>query len=231
MDIFGIALRFFQQGGPFMYIIMGVLTLGLAIALERWLYLTKSRMSNRKVWNQIFPLMRISEFKKAATLAGDSKTPIGNMISFGLESMYTAHGHADRRLLPAVEMAMEEGLMEIVPKLEKRTPYLAILANVATLLGLLGTILGLIDAFSAVSNADPAEKANLLSSSISLAMNTTAFGLIAAIPLLLIHALLQNKTTEIVDSLEMAAVKVLNLIRQPEVGETVSAADNSQHAD
>jgi biopolymer transport protein ExbB/TolQ len=106
--------------------------------------------------------------------------------------------------------------MEIMPKLEKRTPYLAILANIATLLGLLGTIVGLIDAFSAVAAADPAEKGALLSSSISVAMNTTALGLIAAIPLMLIHALLTNKTTEIVDSLEMAAVKVLNLIRQPE---------------
>ena len=102
--------------------------------------------------------------------------------------------------------------MEATPRLERRTPYLATLANIATLLGLLGTIIGLIEAFSAVANADPSEKAALLSSSISVAMNTTAFGLIAAIPLLLCHALLQTKTTEIVDSLEMAGVKFLNLI-------------------
>jgi biopolymer transport protein ExbB/TolQ len=89
---------------------------------------------------------------------------------------------------------------------------LATLANIATLLGLLGTIIGLIAAFTAVANADPAEKASLLSQSISVAMNTTAFGLISAIPLLLFHALLQTKTTEIVDSLEMAGVKVLNML-------------------
>lgn len=218
MSIFGTLIRFMQEGGAFMYIILGVFVLGIAIALERWLYLTHSRVSNRRVWDQIFPLMRINEFKKASVLAGDSKTPIGNMIAFGLTRMQVSQGKTDRRLLPAVEMAMEEGLMEIVPRLERRTPYLAILANVATLLGLLGTIIGLIDAFSAVSNADPAEKGALLSSSISVAMNTTALGLIAAIPLLLLHSLLQNKTTEIVDSLEMAAVKVLNLISHPEVG-------------
>lgn len=216
MDTFGIALRFFQQGGVFMYIILGVLVLGLAIALERWLFLTRARLANRKVWDAVFPLMRDSDFKRAAAAAAQSATPIGNMIAFGVQRMFTAQGTADRRLLPAVEMAMEESLMEAIPRLEKRTPYLAILANVATLLGLLGTIIGLIDAFSAVSNADPAEKGDLLSASISVAMNTTAFGLIAAIPLLLVHALLQNKTTEIVDSLEMAAVKVLNMIRQPE---------------
>jgi len=97
-------------------------------------------------------------------------------------------------------------------RLEKRTPYLATLANIATLLGLLGTIMGLIAAFSAVANADPAEKANLLSSSISVAMNTTAFGLITAIPLILFHTSLMSKTATIVDSLEMAGIKLLNAL-------------------
>ena len=99
-----------------------------------------------------------------------------------------------------------------MPRLEKRTNYLATLANIATLLGLLGTIIGLIAAFTAVANADPSEKATMLSSSISVAMNTTAFGLISAIPLLLAYSMLQNKTNEIIDSLEMAGVKFLNLI-------------------
>lgn len=89
---------------------------------------------------------------------------------------------------------------------------MALLSNIATLLGLLGTIMGLIEAFTAVANADPAEKADLLSASISVAMNTTAFGLMVAIPLLIVHATLTSKTSEIVDSLEMASVKTLNLI-------------------
>jgi len=111
-----------------------------------------------------------------------------------------------------IEIAMEESMMEIIPQLEKRTPYVALFSNIATLLGLLGTIMGLIEAFTAVANADPAEKADLLSASISVAMNTTAFGLMVAIPLLIIHANLTSKTSEIVDSLEMASVKTLNLI-------------------
>ena len=113
-----------------------------------------------------------------------------------------------------IENAMEEGVMEALPPLEKRTQYLATLANIATLLGLLGTIIGLIAAFTAVANAAPAEKASMLSSSISVAMNTTAFGLISAIPLLLFHAVLQTKTTEIVDSFEMAGVKVMNILSE-----------------
>ena len=102
--------------------------------------------------------------------------------------------------------------MEIIPQLEKRTSYIALFANVATLLGLLGTIVGLIQAFTAVANANPAEKADLLSASISVAMNTTAFGLIVAVPLLILHAVINSRTSEIVDSLEMASVKTLNII-------------------
>jgi biopolymer transport protein ExbB/TolQ len=111
-----------------------------------------------------------------------------------------------------IESAMQEGILEAVPRLSRRTNYLSILANISTLLGLLGTIIGLIAAFTAVADADPANKATLLSESISVAMNTTAFGLMVAIPLLLFHSLLQNKTVEIIDSIEMAGVKFLNAI-------------------
>ncbi|MGD8832256.1 MAG: MotA/TolQ/ExbB proton channel family protein, partial [Pseudomonadales bacterium] len=117
-----------------------------------------------------------------------------------------------------IEYAMEEGLLEILPNIERRTPYLATFANIATLLGLLGTIIGLIAAFTAVANADPAEKATLLSSSISIAMNTTAFGLMVAIPLLLVHSMLQSKTAAIVESLEIAVVKFLNLMDGEKAG-------------
>jgi len=113
-----------------------------------------------------------------------------------------------------IEASMEETIMEITPRLEKRTHYLALFANIATLLGLLGTIIGLIKAFTAVAQVDPSLKAEILSGSISVAMNTTAFGLIAAIPLLIFHSVLQTKTTEIIDSLEMAAVKFANQLQR-----------------
>ena len=113
-----------------------------------------------------------------------------------------------------VDAAMEEGMMEIVPRLEKRTHYLATFANVITLVGLLGTIIGLIKAFTAVSNVNPAEKAELLAASISIAMNNTAFALMVAIPFLLIHAFLQARATEIVDSLEAAKISFLNLTQR-----------------
>jgi biopolymer transport protein ExbB len=134
------------------------------------------------------------------------RSTISQVLSMGLARQGAVRRRDD------IEIAMEESMMEIVPQLEKRTPYVALGANVATLLGLLGTIMGLIQAFTAVANANPAEKADLLSASISVAMNTTAFGLMVAIPLLVTHTVLTSKTGQIVDSLEMATVKVLNVI-------------------
>jgi len=131
---------------------------------------------------------------------------MSRIVSDGLARRTGSRRRAD------IEYAMEEGLLEVLPRIERRTGYLATFANIATLLGLLGTIIGLIAAFTAVANADPTEKASLLSQSISIAMNTTAFGLIVAIPLLLVHSVLQSKTSQIVESLEIAMVKFLNLM-------------------
>ena len=141
-----------------------------------------------------------------------SNAAIAQIMTYGLNRVRSARRRED------IEQAMEESLMEIMPRLEKRTHYLATFANMSTLAGLLGTIIGLIDAFTAVSNADPADKAELLSASISIGMNCTAFGLMVAIPLVLVHSLLQTKTTEIIDSLEMASVKFLNAITERATG-------------
>jgi biopolymer transport protein ExbB/TolQ len=199
-------VTFFTSGGFFMVPIAIVLAIGVAIAIERWLSLTRARFTSQRLWKQLMPSLQAGKFREAQTAVSGSRTPIATILNYGLSRVGAARRRDD------IEMAMEEGLMEVVPRLEKRTHYLATLANIATLLGLLGTIIGLIDAFTAVAEANPAEKADMLSASISVAMNTTAFGLMVGIPLLLVHSLLQTKTTQVVDSLEMASVKVLNII-------------------
>ncbi len=208
MDFINTLLRFFQNGGSFMYPIAIVLFIGLAVVVERWIFLSLAKSANRKAFDKILPLLKKQDYKGIMSQAKTNDAPIARIIASGVARM----AHSPRR--DDIELAMEEGILEAVPRLEKRTAYLATLANIATLLGLLGTIIGLIAAFTAVANADPTEKATLLSQSISVAMNTTAFGLISAIPLLLFHAMLQTKTTEIIDSLEMAGVKCLNLMSQ-----------------
>jgi biopolymer transport protein ExbB len=199
-------IGFFNKGGMFMYPILLVFLAGMGIALERWFNLTRVRNVNRKIWNKLYPMLAKGQFDKVKEAVSKDDSTISQMLSMGLARQSTVRRRED------VEIAMEESMMEIIPRLEKRTPYVALLSNIATLLGLLGTIMGLIEAFTAVANANPAEKADLLSASISVAMNTTAFGLMAAIPLLLLHAKLTSTTGQVIDSLEMASVKALNSI-------------------
>jgi biopolymer transport protein ExbB len=206
MDIFYSIVGFFSTGGLFMYPILIVFAFGLAIAIERYITLTQVTKKNQSVWNSIQPALKQGEFDKAREMTSKDPSTIAQVLSMGLALQGAVRRRED------IEIAMEESMMEIVPQLEKRTPYVAMAANIATLLGLLGTIMGLIQAFTAVANANPAEKADLLSASISVAMNTTAFGLMVAIPLLVTYTVLTSKTGEIVDSLEMATVKVLNVI-------------------
>ncbi len=204
MDIYNTIVRFFQDGGIFMYPIVVVLAFGMAIAIERYIYLSLFRIRNQSAWNRVMPLLQAGRLSEVQGIVQESRSAISAILRSGLSRAATAR---DRE---AIELAMEESMLEVVPRLEKRTHYLATLANIATLLGLLGTIIGLIQAFTSISAASAAEKADLLSASISIAMNTTAFGLIVGIPLLLLHAMLQSKTNQVIGSLEMAAVKMLN---------------------
>ncbi len=206
MGFFYAIIRFFQMGGFFMFPILLVLAGGLAIAFERWVQLNRAQEANQKVWDSLYPVLAKGEFDKARELANKDKSSMAQMLGMGLARQGAVRRRED------IEIAMEESMMEIIPQLEKRTPYLALFSNIATLFGLLGTIMGLIQAFAAVATASPAEKAALLAASISEAMNCTAFGLMSAIPLLLLHARLTTTTGKIVNSLEMASVKALNTI-------------------
>jgi biopolymer transport protein ExbB len=206
MDYFYSFIGFFLTGGPFMYPILIVFAVGTAIAIERYITLSRVTYSNQSMWNKLQPALTRGDFDKARELTSKDESTVSKLLSMGLARQGAVRRRED------IEIAMEESMMEIIPQLEKRTAYVALASSIATLLGLLGTIMGLIQAFTAVANANPAEKADLLSASISVAMNTTAFGLMVAIPLLIVHAVLTAKTGAIVDSLEMASVKALNVI-------------------
>lgn len=201
-------IKFIQDGGFFMYPILLVLFLGLGIVLERAIYLTKVVSNNKVIWNDVYPLITKGQLSAAQNKVKNDEAALARILNNGLTRTLNARRAED------VETAMEEGLMEVMPRLEARTSYVATFANIATLLGLTGTVQGLISAFDAVANADPAIKGDLLSSSISIAMNTTLFGLVVAIPLILAYSYLQNKTNSVVESLEMASIKFLNALRQ-----------------
>lgn len=199
-------IKFFQHGGFFMYPIVLVIAVGVAISIERFIYITNTTRKTHKVWKQINPMLKANDFARAQQLLSTLDSHLARVLNYGF-ARYKPGAKRER-----IEAAMEEGVMEVTSEIEERTHYLATLANVATLLGLFGTVSGLIEAFAAVANADPAEKAELLSASISIAMNATALGLGAAIPLLLIHSFLATKSAKLLDTIEMAAVKCSNLM-------------------
>ena len=204
MHSLDIIVNFFKQGGAFLYPIALVWVIGLVIAVERFLYLHKVSGGNKSFWADLQPLLEGGRYREALEASTNSDTALAQVMRYGLSRIPGSRRRDD------VEKAMEESLVEIVPRLEQRTHYLATMANIGMLMGLLGTVIGLINAFAAVAQSNPAEKASLLAASISVAMNNTALGLIVAITLLLSHMYLEAKTTELTDSLEVATVKVMN---------------------
>ena len=164
MNAFNTAVKFFQDCGLFIYPSILIMAMGLAIAIERFTILNRARSQNRKVWAQVLPMLQQGQFKEVHRVTEKSDAAIGKIVNYGLTRMQSPGRRED------LDAAMEEGMMEIVPRLEKRTHYIATFANVITLVGLLGTIIGLIKGFTAVAQVNPAEKAEMLSASISIAM-------------------------------------------------------------
>ncbi len=200
------ATKFLIAGGFWVIPIMLVGALGIGITIERYIKLKRAEISNRKMWDQLQPILHHGDFDKAREMTYNDKSYVGQLLNVGLERQGSVRRRED------IEIAMDEVMMSIVPQLEKRTPYTALFANLATLLGLLGTIMGLIEAFEAVATAAPSEKSALLSASISEAMSCTAFGLIVAMPMLAANLYLNLKASTIIDGLEMASLKTVNTI-------------------
>jgi biopolymer transport protein ExbB len=223
MGLINTIANFFHDGGFWMYPILLVGATGFAIGIERFIKLTRVEIANRKMWDILHPVLYKGDFDKAREMTRSDKSTVSQLLMMGLERQGTVRRRED------IEIVMEEEMMAIIPQLEKRTAYISLFANLSTLLGLLGTIIGLIQAFQAVANAAASEKAALLSASISEAMNCTAFGLIVAIPLLVLSLFLTTKAGNIIDSLEMASLKTLNIISFAQM-RPQQAADHGEKA-
>ncbi len=191
----------FKNGGLFMYVILATLIFAIAIIVERFIYIAvKNRIDAPKFVNRVVELIKNGSVAKAIELCRMSRAALPVITEAGLR----AYGKSPKDIQSAFEIAA----MSELPKLEKRTHYLSMIANVATLLGLLGTIIGLIQSFQAVAGADSSQKAALLSAGISVAMNTTAFGLIVAIPCMVFHSYIQAKTSTIIDEINENVARI-----------------------
>ena len=203
--------RAFQEGGFFMYPITLALGLGVAVILERFVVLlVRFNVDGRKFYGELRPLIERGELEAAQALCGEA--PLPRILRAGLDAAMAGDGPVQPGYERSIQNAVDEEALAVIPGVQKRTHYLSMIANVSTLMGLLGTILGLMQAFQAVAGADPSQKAALLARGISMAMNTTAYGLIVAIPCMACYAFLQSKSSKIIDEIDEYSVKVINLL-------------------
>ncbi|MEO0335218.1 MAG: MotA/TolQ/ExbB proton channel family protein [Pseudomonadota bacterium] len=200
-------IQAYWDGGMFMHLILLSSIVGLAIAFERlFVLLVAGNINKDQVLGRIKNAIYSGNIEKAIAATSQTRTPLTNIIRAGLIAVKN-NGDAEE-----VQTAMDAVALREVPRLEKRIGLLATVSNIATLLGLLGTVSGLIGAFAAVANVAPAEKATMLSNSIAVAMNTTAFGLIVAIPLLGFFGFLNSMAQGIVDDMHESSVATLNFL-------------------
>ncbi|MBN2001431.1 MotA/TolQ/ExbB proton channel family protein [candidate division KSB1 bacterium] len=199
-------------GWQFMWILLIPATFAVAIAIERAIYiLMKSDIDAPKFMEEIRKEVKAGNYKKALVLCESAKErALPKIVACGLRAVIDRE-EVDFR---TIQNSVDEGTLEVIPKLRKRTEYLSMLANISTLIGLMGTIYGLILSFQAVSakGIDPTEKARLLAAGISTAMNTTLTGLIIAVVATICYTFLTTKTKKIIDEIDEHTVKLINLL-------------------
>jgi len=204
------------SGWIFMWILLVVAGFMIAIAIERTYYIyIRSNIDASRFMAQIRKLVGKKDYKRAIALCLKVKEKaLPQIVLTGLVKASKIQNPSFR----SIQNAVDEGTLEVIPKLQARTNYLAMIGNIATLIGLMGTIYGLIIAFRSVSapGIDVAEKSRLLAHGISVAMNTTLSGLAVAIPSILIYTVLHNKTNRIIDEVDEHTVKLINLITEEE---------------
>lgn len=196
--------KFMDDGGIFMWIILGIWVFGIAVAVERFKSLFKYDIDGTSLMNDIKKNVLTNQVQDAIQTTSGSKALVASVMRNGLKRANQSKEQ--------IQDALEASMLESIPFVEKRLNYLALVANVSTLIGLLGTIYGLIQSFAAVAAADAASKAELLALGISKAMNTTAFGLISAITIMVVHSILSSKAEKIIGEMEKCSVKLVDLL-------------------
>ncbi len=207
------AFRPGAAGYIFMWALLFTGAFMVAIALERGYYIwVRSSINSRRFMSKIRGLVEAGKYENALELCDRKRhKALARVVSAGLRQMTREGASTDFR---AIQNSVDEGTLEVIPKLQRRTGFLSMIGNVATLIGLMGTIYGLIMAFNAVSHAgyDAAQKSAFLAAGISTAMNTTLMGLAIAVPAILIYTFINTKTARIIDEIDEHTVKLINLL-------------------
>src|SRR5499426_71927 len=201
MTVLKILADGFHEGGWGMWPILTLLMITMAILIERAVFLRRAVIDKEKLVALLRSQISAGNIQGAIKVCSGNSTPLTRIVQAGLMRA----NRSDEEIAAAME---EAGLREL-PQIEKRTGYLAMIGNLATLAGLLGTITGLIKSFAGVAGVDPAQKATQLAKGISEAMNCTAFGLGTGITAILFFAVLNGKTQAILDDISEVKAQVV----------------------
>ena len=198
--------EFYQQGGFFMHFIALTGIVGAGVLIERFIFLFfRFNINGGQFFNQIQKLVMANNIDRAIKLCNAAdKAALARVIKAGLTRANKSEGE--------ISAAIEEAILDVGPSISKRIPMIAALANIATLLGLLGTIFGMIEAFAAVASVSADQRSTALAKGIAIAINTTGFGLLVAIPFLSAHIFIASLAKKISDEVDLYAVKLENLL-------------------
>jgi biopolymer transport protein ExbB len=199
-------VRAFSEGGTVMYVILVIAVLTLVLVVERFMTLRALRVDKKEFADQIFRMIIGGDLRQAISFCDSKPTPLGNTMKAGLVTAM------NKRPDEEIQVAMDASVMRETPRLEGMTSFLAVFGNIAVLAGLLGTIFGMIGSFRAVSKADPATKAQLLSEGISHALNCTGFGLMVAITAIVFYGLFQHMIQKSENEMIESSMSLMNLI-------------------
>jgi len=204
LGVIGQFFRFMNEGGLFMWIILFSWGIGLVIAIERFIKLNFSyNVDGPSFMNELQRYVLSNDIQGAIRACSNTTASLARVLKSGLKRF--------NQSTEQVQNALDATALEVIPKIEARLNTIQLIANISTLLGLLGTIQGLIQSFSAVAAADPAQKAEVLAQGISVAMNTTFLGLVSAISLMIIHAFVSSKSEKIINEIDEFSVKLIDL--------------------
>ncbi len=209
----------FQGGGNWMIPIAIALAISVAFTIERFIRLfLQYNVDGPSFMFEVQKYILANDLDGAIRLCnGTGRAALPKVIKAGLQRA--------SRDEEQIQNAIDAASLEMIPKLERRLSYLSLIANISTLLGLLGTISGLIRAFASIALADPAQRQAILANGISEAMNATAFGLVTAIYTMICHSILTNKANKILEEIDEFGVKLLDLLSARKYRHTAQKAD------
>jgi len=207
MEILLKIAKFVDEGGAVEYFILGLLSLGFSVIFERvWFFFFQCRVNSKKLLADTTALIRKEKVAEARKLCAQTGTPLGLILEAGIWK-YEQSATAEE-----IREALEEVSLREVPRLQKRTHYLGLLANLCTLVGLLGTIFGLQEAFSALESADPSQKSKLLAKGITMALNATALGLMSAMICMAAFTWLGSKANHLLEQIDETVLRLINFL-------------------